>query len=617
MPPTFPSPTYAALYAFGDSLSDAGNLSVLTAIAGSEPVSPPYYEARYGLVGASVFSNGPVWTQNLSVSLGLGTLAPSLLGGTDFAYGGAETGGTPQNANDPKLAAIALPSQLGQYEAFRPFPAPNALYTLSIGSNDMLDILANPGLSLAQQVADVAAAVANEIHFVNELVADGARHLLVLDVPDLGRTPDVISGRADGGPASAALVAEASRLARDYNASLVNQLAAIARGGAIDIRVIDAYPLIDDAVANPSAYGLTNATSPVWGGNYTDAGSGTLAATGAAQNQYLFFDQLHPTETGQRVLAAEAVRQLDGTSAILPLNAAVTVSLPNQTLRFGGGASGAIVRAAGTRVFGDAGADTIVDDGPGTTINLGTGATTVNVLSGGPVVYGDALSGPLFFSGGAGAATVAAGAGATTVFANAGGGQFFGGAAASMLFVGGSGASTAVGGAGRSTLFGGGGMHDLLIAGTGPSTVVGGGGGAVVVGLGAAGDVLIAGGGAETLVGSAGGGNDLLFAGTGPDALFAGTGNDTLVAAPGDAQLFAGAAAGAGATEFLFSNGAAGGAYALWNFQPGRDHVALFGYASNGLETAFVGSGSTTITLSDNSRITFANVANLTASAFA
>ena len=63
------------------------------------------------------------------------------------------------------------------------------------------------------------------------------------------------------------------------------------------------------AVADPAAYGLTNVTSPVWTGNYTSA-SGTLAATTpAAQDQYLFWDQLHPTETGHQAIA-DAAEQL-------------------------------------------------------------------------------------------------------------------------------------------------------------------------------------------------------------------------------------------------------------------------------------------------------------------
>ena len=38
---------FSAVYAFGDSLSDAGNLSILTTAAGAtQPVSPPYYKQQ-------------------------------------------------------------------------------------------------------------------------------------------------------------------------------------------------------------------------------------------------------------------------------------------------------------------------------------------------------------------------------------------------------------------------------------------------------------------------------------------------------------------------------------------------------------------------------------------
>jgi phospholipase/lecithinase/hemolysin len=53
---------------------------------------------------------------------------------------------------------------------------------------------------------------------------------------------------------------------------------------------------------------LTNVTQPVWNGNLTDSNSGKLAAIGAGQNGYLFFDNLHPTATGHALLA-DAVSQ--------------------------------------------------------------------------------------------------------------------------------------------------------------------------------------------------------------------------------------------------------------------------------------------------------------------
>ena len=48
-------------------------------------------------------------------------------------------------------------------------------------------------------------------------------------------------------------------------------------------------------------------------GNYTSSSSGTLATTGTtAQDQYLFWDHLHPTETGHQAIAALAEQDLSG-----------------------------------------------------------------------------------------------------------------------------------------------------------------------------------------------------------------------------------------------------------------------------------------------------------------
>jgi phospholipase/lecithinase/hemolysin len=74
---------FETLFAFGDSLSDAGNDWI--ADGHTDPVSP-YFNGH--------FSNGLTWVEDLSQMLGLGTLTPSLAGGHDFAFGGAETGPT-------------------------------------------------------------------------------------------------------------------------------------------------------------------------------------------------------------------------------------------------------------------------------------------------------------------------------------------------------------------------------------------------------------------------------------------------------------------------------------------------------------------------------------------
>jgi Ca2+-binding RTX toxin-like protein len=297
---------------------------------------------------------------------------------------------------------------------------------------------------------------------------------------------------------------------------------------------------------------------------------------------------------------------------MLGSDAVYAVVTPDQTVVLGAGSSNVALQSTATLLYAASGTAAVIDAGGFDTIVGSSGSMTVNVTSGAPLVFGG--TGSLFFSGGEGASTVVGGAGTDTIFANGGGGQFWGGGGP-MLFVGGSGVSTAVGGAGASTLFGGSGQ-DLLVAGTGASTLIGGGSGAVIVGLGSNPDALVAGSGNETLVGSAGGGNDLMFAGTGTDAMFGGSGNDTFIGASGAAQMVA----GAGQEVFLFSQGSAGGSAVIWNFAQGADEVALLGYGanavSNALASATVAFGSTTISLPDNTRITFANIADLKASDF-
>ena len=56
---------YSAIYAFGDSLSDAGNAYIAT--MGATPPTPPYASVN----GYGVFSNGPVWVQDLAGNLSL------------------------------------------------------------------------------------------------------------------------------------------------------------------------------------------------------------------------------------------------------------------------------------------------------------------------------------------------------------------------------------------------------------------------------------------------------------------------------------------------------------------------------------------------------------------
>jgi phospholipase/lecithinase/hemolysin len=282
---TAPAAEFSTIYAFGDSLSDAGNDYI--ASFGLLPSSPPYSDGR--------FTNGAVWVQDLAKTLGLPQPKPSLVGGRDFAYGGAEAGNEPLHTVTP----IDLPSQLAQFLADDPHPQANALYTLSIGANDLLDAIPDYATNPAGAEADIQAAVNNETLFLQGLAADGARNFLILNVPDLGKTPEETGNTA-----------VASQLSSLYDSELDTSLKALVAQDHLSIHLVDTYALIDEGVADPKKFGLKNVTTPVWTGNYENPNSGTLNAHGNAQNTYLFFDHLHPTAAGHVIVAHAAYAAL-------------------------------------------------------------------------------------------------------------------------------------------------------------------------------------------------------------------------------------------------------------------------------------------------------------------
>jgi phospholipase/lecithinase/hemolysin len=253
------------------------------------PASPPYYQGH--------FTNGLTWVEDLALSQGLGPLTPSLLpGGTDFAFGGAETGTTPLHTASP----TDLPSQLVQFEASYPTPQPDALYTLSIGATDLFDVIAAfPAMPL-KALFDVAVAITNVDNFVVQLVSHGARDFLVLNAPDVGKAPAYESQ----GPA---VSSTASGLSKLFNLGLTDSLRFIAARDQLNMNIVDTYSLVDEAVADPSMFDFTNVVDPVWTGTNTDPNSGVLRATTlATQSQYLFWDQVHPTSAAHLVLASAA-----------------------------------------------------------------------------------------------------------------------------------------------------------------------------------------------------------------------------------------------------------------------------------------------------------------------
>ena len=280
-----PASAYTNLFAFGDSLSDAGNHFQAT---GSPPA--PYF------MGHS--SNGPTWVEDLSLQLNLGPLTPSLLNGNDFAFAAAQSGETDANPNflpgtttPNPTRMFDLDAQVAAYHNAHPDPVPGALYTLDIGANDISAALTTFPTDPSTVVSQ---AVANTVSAVVELYNDGARDLLFYEVPDAGLTPLVF-----GTPPQSLI----SGIALTFDQAVLAGLTALNAPG-LKIFDLQTFGLFDEIVGDPMAFGFNPTTIH---DACLDMATGALCSTlPAVQDTYLFWDDVHPTERGHSITASVA-----------------------------------------------------------------------------------------------------------------------------------------------------------------------------------------------------------------------------------------------------------------------------------------------------------------------
>jgi phospholipase/lecithinase/hemolysin len=196
-------PRFDSFYVFGDSLADNGNLFILSKLLKIEPAIPPS-EHPYQTYFDGRFSNGyiefeylwhrlsgyePGSVRGLTPFLGSFHLHTTAV---DFAFGGT---GTPYLDQTP--GGNWAPGLKGQVELFRASlrgkkPSKHALYAIATGPNDYR----NDPFNVPMPPAEV---VRNIVDSIEKLYWLGARHVMVLDLPDLGLIP---ANAGDPEPAS-------------------------------------------------------------------------------------------------------------------------------------------------------------------------------------------------------------------------------------------------------------------------------------------------------------------------------------------------------------------------------------------------------------------------------
>jgi phospholipase/lecithinase/hemolysin len=224
---------FSAVYLFGDSLTDTGDVAAQLPVD-EIPQALPGQETSFYWEGS--FCNGPNWADQMAKALGT-TASPSLLGGTNYARGGAHN---VRPNPDPAFAVLfgdagfLLSEQIDEYLTSGPPGDPDALYVVWMGSND----------AAVGGATDPAPGVAEVSQAVQDLYATGARQFLVW-----GLYPFVVPG-FEGIEA----------YARGFNALLPGALDELEQTlpGIVITRgdyVAALGPILDD----PAAFGFTNA----------------------------------------------------------------------------------------------------------------------------------------------------------------------------------------------------------------------------------------------------------------------------------------------------------------------------------------------------------------------
>lgn len=247
--------SFTALYAFGDSLTDTGRVP---------PIETGYYQGRY--------SNGSLWIEYLSAMLGI-----------------------PYNpTNNLALSGSTTSDLSSEIASMPPLTNPqSALFAVWSGGNDFLQSTGN-GVNDAAWSATISNAVLNITNAVATLYADGAREVLVGNLPNLGQVP--------AGSGFGILTNYIDTKVQIFNGALAAAVTNLMQGHAgLRIYLMNANQEFTNVYDSPATYGFTVISI----GALQDSNLTDKSFNGPGAN-YLFWDPIHPTTKMHALIGALA-----------------------------------------------------------------------------------------------------------------------------------------------------------------------------------------------------------------------------------------------------------------------------------------------------------------------
>ncbi|KAH0725505.1 hypothetical protein KY284_001370 [Solanum tuberosum] len=306
-----------ANFVFGDSLVDVGNNNYIPSLSkanfypnGQEVgfnFTPPYLAPT---------TSGPVVLQGVNYASGGG----GILNGTGKIFGGRIN-------MDAQLDNFAntrqyIITRLGEAAAMKLLE--NALFSVTMGSNDFINNYLTPVLSTAKQLTVPPEKFVGEVIFkykiqLTRLYNMGARKIIVVNVGPIGCIPYQREINPSAGNKCVNFPNELAQLFNNQLRIQVTQLNSKLIGSKFVYA--DVYEIVQDIIQNYSSYGFESANSACCSGGGRFGGiipCGPSSKICADRSKYVFWDPYHPSDAANIVVAK---RLLDGKSAeIWPMN---------------------------------------------------------------------------------------------------------------------------------------------------------------------------------------------------------------------------------------------------------------------------------------------------------
>ncbi len=269
------------IISFGDSLTDNGNLH--TATAGLAP-GGGYYQGH--------FTNGFVWAEFFAKELGLdfynwsvGASATKLGNIFDMFHS------LPYTLQSELINFEAAIDEIGitQKEMSR------SLFTILTGGNNFVQSVRNDPEDVSDDI----------IEFMQRLIDLGAKHIVVVNVPDLSAAPR-FSDMTD--PNNIAIQNSIIAMNNQLESKL-NQLRRENRD--VIFYPVDLFAITNEVIGNPNQYSIQNTNQKCYSGSVLAKYNPRNICTNPAQ--YLFWDDIHPSAAIHCQVSENAINAVLGT----------------------------------------------------------------------------------------------------------------------------------------------------------------------------------------------------------------------------------------------------------------------------------------------------------------